>query len=169
MGPRMSHNVGLEVPALRHMRPKYQLLLYAEVFGETTHIHDKGRLVKRLAWRLRALAEGGLSDRARRRAGQRRRPPHEPAGGQGPRRPGPAGADEDPRGDVPGGRPPAPARRRHHPPVQGRDPAGPGPPFGGFEYEGQVFPSLSPVAKHVTGIHCNGYLFFRLGRKGDDR
>jgi hypothetical protein len=32
----------------------------------------------------------------------------------------------------------------------------------GFAYQGQVFASLSAVAKAVTGSHCNGFLFFRL-------
>ena len=31
----------------------------------------------------------------------------------------------------------------------------------GFEYDGQVYPSLSAVAKAITGTHCNGFLFFR--------
>jgi hypothetical protein len=31
----------------------------------------------------------------------------------------------------------------------------------GFAYQGQVYPSLSAVAKAVTGSHTNGYLFFR--------
>jgi hypothetical protein len=35
----------------------------------------------------------------------------------------------------------------------------------GFAYQGQVFASLSAVAKAVTGSHCNGYLFFRLTHK----
>jgi hypothetical protein len=34
----------------------------------------------------------------------------------------------------------------------------------GFEYDGQVYASLSAVAKAVTGSHCSGYLFFRLGQ-----
>jgi hypothetical protein len=38
----------------------------------------------------------------------------------------------------------------------------------GFEYAGQVYASLSAVAKAITGSHCNGYLFFRLGQ-GDNR
>jgi hypothetical protein len=40
---------------------------------------------------------------------------------------------------------------------------------GGFEYEGQVYRSLSAVAKHITGAHCNGFLFFQgaLAGKGD--
>src|SRR6516162_5920339 len=32
----------------------------------------------------------------------------------------------------------------------------------GFLYAGHTYPSLSAVAKAVTGSHCNGYLFFRL-------
>jgi hypothetical protein len=32
----------------------------------------------------------------------------------------------------------------------------------GFEYEGQVFTSLSAVANHITGSHYNGYLSFRI-------
>ncbi len=36
----------------------------------------------------------------------------------------------------------------------------------GFEYEGEAYKSLSAVAKKITGSHCNGYLFFRLGKEG---
>jgi Protein of unknown function (DUF2924) len=32
----------------------------------------------------------------------------------------------------------------------------------GFAYQGTVYPSLSAVAKAITGSHCNGFLFFRL-------
>ena len=39
----------------------------------------------------------------------------------------------------------------------------------GFEFEGEVYKSLSAVAKHITGSHCNGYLFFRLTKNGGDR
>ena len=31
----------------------------------------------------------------------------------------------------------------------------------GFEYQGQTFKTLSAVAKAVTGVHWNGYLFFK--------
>ena len=31
----------------------------------------------------------------------------------------------------------------------------------GFEHQGQVYPSLSAVAKAITGSHCNGFLFFK--------
>ena len=32
----------------------------------------------------------------------------------------------------------------------------------GFEYEGEVYRTLSAVAKAVTGAHWNGYHFFGL-------
>jgi hypothetical protein len=31
----------------------------------------------------------------------------------------------------------------------------------GFAYGGRVYPSLSAVAKVITGSHCNGFHFFR--------
>jgi hypothetical protein len=37
----------------------------------------------------------------------------------------------------------------------------------GFEFEGEVYRTLSAVAKKVTGTHWNGYHFFRLGTKGN--
>jgi len=39
----------------------------------------------------------------------------------------------------------------------------------GFEFAGQAFESLSAVAKAITGSHCNGFLFFRLGKYGAKR
>jgi hypothetical protein len=36
----------------------------------------------------------------------------------------------------------------------------------GFVYDGQLFASLSAVAKAVTGSHCNGFWFFGLTRRG---
>jgi hypothetical protein len=35
----------------------------------------------------------------------------------------------------------------------------------GFSYDGATFPSLSAVAKHITGTHWNGLLFFGLRRR----
>lgn len=34
----------------------------------------------------------------------------------------------------------------------------------GFEWEGDVFRSLSALAKHITGTKWNGYTFFGLER-----
>src|SRR5687768_18310160 len=41
---------------------------YLEVFGEPTRSGNRDFLFKRLAWRIQSLAEGTLSERARRRA-----------------------------------------------------------------------------------------------------
>jgi hypothetical protein len=37
----------------------------------------------------------------------------------------------------------------------------------GFEFEGELYKTISAVAKTITGQHCNGYHFFRLG--GEDK
>jgi hypothetical protein len=39
----------------------------------------------------------------------------------------------------------------------------------GFAFEGQVYPSLSAVAKAATGSHCNGYLFFRTALNNQEQ
>ena len=64
----MDLNVGKEVAALQRMTVKELRARYAEVFGEETLAQNRAWLVKRIAWRLQALAEGGLSERALRRA-----------------------------------------------------------------------------------------------------
>ena len=140
---------------------------YAEIFGETTYAGHKGWLVKRIAWRLQALAEGDLSERARQRA---RELANDAALRLSPPKPRSMPTSLDGTTDQPGvahPRPVAPDRRLP-------------PPGGiiqrlykgqqlqvtvlqsGFAYQGQVFASLSAVAKAITGSHCNGFLFFRL-------
>ena len=64
----MTLNVGKEVAAMERMTNKQLRERYAEVFGEPTAANNKAWLVKRVTWRFQANAEGGLSDRARRRA-----------------------------------------------------------------------------------------------------
>jgi Protein of unknown function (DUF2924) len=140
---------------------------YAEVFGEPTNAAHKSWLVKRIAWRLQARAEGDLSERARQRAAQlasdadlRLSPPSPqklPASQNaatlscGPKTPAPFEPDR---------RLPQPGviinrlykdRQLQVTVLQS-----------GFAFQGQVFASLSAVAKAITGSHCNGYLFFRL-------
>jgi hypothetical protein len=61
-------NVGQIVSELRRMTVTELRRKYAEVFGEQTRSGHKDYLVRRIAWRVQANAEGGLSDRARRRA-----------------------------------------------------------------------------------------------------
>jgi hypothetical protein len=141
---------------------------YAEIFGEPTHAGHKGWLVKRIAWRLQAVAEGDLSERARQRAAQlandadlRLSPPNPPtsfASADVPTSNGiattgsaPAGADR---------RLPQPGAVIHRL-YKGRE-LQVTVLQSGFAYGGQVFASLSAVAKAITGSHCNGYVFFRL-------
>jgi hypothetical protein len=60
----------MEMESLRRasmadLRKKYQ-----DVFQEETRCRHREHLFRRIAWRLQALAEGGLSERARRRANE---------------------------------------------------------------------------------------------------
>ena len=132
---------GLTVAALR---TKYQ-----EVFGEESNSSHKQFLFRRIAWRMQANAEGGLSERARRRAAEiadeadlRIRAPksfstESPSGGEwsdGSQR------QRDCRLKVLGD---------------------------GFEYESRRYRSLSAIAREVTGTRWNGLLFFGLAERRD--
>jgi hypothetical protein len=66
----MHVNVAREVAALRTMSVGELRAKYAQVFGEETRVGNKVWLVRRIVWRLQALAEGDLSERARRRAAE---------------------------------------------------------------------------------------------------
>src|ERR1700722_705995 len=66
----MQVNVGKEVAAMRQMTIKELRAKYAEAFGEMTNVGNKPWLLKRIAWRLQAVAEGDLSERARQRASE---------------------------------------------------------------------------------------------------
>jgi hypothetical protein len=138
---------------------------YLEIFGEESRSNHKQFLFRRIAWRIQAIAEGGLSERARRRALEiandadlRIRAPRtmfgrdttiDPklsitrklAGGLDPRLP-PAGSflERDYKG------------RRVIVKVL----------VDGFEFEGQIYRSLSAIAREVTGTKWNGFLFFNL-------
>jgi hypothetical protein len=156
-------NIAKEVAALERLTVKQLRQKYVEVFGEETNGHNKVWLVRRIAWRLQVLAEGDLSERARRRAGElacdaelRMNPPvptpvaAEPEGAPPPRVL-PFQADDSlaPPGTV--------ITRRYKSDVLQVKVL----PHG-FEYEGEVYKSMSAVAKKVTGSHCNGFLFFDL-------
>jgi hypothetical protein len=54
---------GLRRASMTALREKYQ-----EVFQEATRCRNREHLFRRIAWRLQALAEGDLSERARGRA-----------------------------------------------------------------------------------------------------
>jgi hypothetical protein len=133
-------------------------------FGEQTNANNKSWLLKRIIWRLHVLAEGDLSERARRRATElandadlRLSPPKakDAPVAEGSRTvtiPLPNGDRIPPAGSII-------SRTYKGATLQVRilD--------GGFEFEGEVYRSLSAVAKQATGQHPNGFAFFRLGQE----
>ena len=163
----MGINVGKAVAALRRCTVAELREKYAEIFNEETRSRHKDYLLRRIAWRLQSLEEGDLSERARRRAAE-------------------FAADSDVRLSAPRNKAsPAPGRTKVatlHISQDGRLPM-PGAVItrqykgetivvrvlpAGFEHEGEVYRTLSAVAKAVTGTHWNGYHFFRLGKKGSN-
>jgi hypothetical protein len=151
----------LDRMSVDELREKHRL-----VFGEENRSRHKDYLRKRIAWRLQSLAEGGLSERARKRAEElandadlRIRMPAAPQ----------VTPDAEPRTEVLQF-------------VENRDTRLPMPGTvlsrryrgqdvrvtvlnDGFEFEGEVFRSLTAIAKAVTGSHWNGMLFFGLTKK----
>jgi hypothetical protein len=152
-------NLVNEVATLQRLTIGQLRQRFAELFGEATAASNRTWLVKRIVWRMQALAEGDLSERARRRAAELAR-------------------DADlrlnaPRSQTATATTPEPVRVPT--PVDHRLPP-PGTiltrPYKGqlvqvqvltegFAYAGHVYSSLSAVAKAITGSHTNGYLFFR--------
>ena len=142
-----------KLATLPHLRVNDLKSMYAEVFGEPTKANNRDWLTKRLAWRLQAKALGGLSERALARAKElaneadlRTTPPPSYATV-------PTASERDPRLPAPG----AVLTRHykgitHHVEVLAD----------GFIWNGQTYPTLSKVAKAITGQHLNGFQFFGL-------
>jgi hypothetical protein len=134
---------------------------WVEVWNESCRSRNKDYLRKRIAWRIQAVAYGGLSERALRRAAEL--------------------ADETFLNTRMGRVSPVQAggpvvQKRIHAPGDSRIPA-PGAVIvreyqgrkllvgvleNGFEFEGRIYRSLSAIAKEVTGAHWNGVHFFGL-------
>src|SRR6516225_11261945 len=66
----MHVNVAKELAALETMTVNELRAKYAQMFEEETRVGNKAWLVKRIIWRLQALGEGDLPERARRRAAE---------------------------------------------------------------------------------------------------
>lgn len=159
----MSLNVQKELAGLGRMTVGQLRDRFAEVHGEPTRSFHKEFLVRRIIWRLQAIEEGDLTERARKRAAEiandadlRLRPPTSLKLVR---------ADDEQ--SVTTSLKVAPDQRL---PIPGslltRDYKGrrlnvrvlPE----GFEFEGEVYRSLSAIAKVVTGTHWNGWLFFGI-------
>jgi hypothetical protein len=159
----MTTDVEDELAALAGMSTSELCERYQQLFGQPVRTRHKQYLVRKIAWRIQALAEGDLTERARRRAAElandadvRLMPPKpRPADTVGATRV--VKAPTAPPGDarLPG---PGAAIVRQYKGRQVRVVVLPD----GFEYEGQRFKTLTAVAKHVTGCHLNGFRFFRL-------
>ena len=140
---------------------------YAELFGEETKSGNRQWLYRRVAWRIQALAYGGLSERARQRAAELARDADVRV--QAPRaivlqRPsntnarvltmsGRVVASSDSR--LP---PSGSVLRRSWKGTEHEVTVLPT----GFEYRGATYRSLSAIATAITGSHWNGFLYFGL-------
>ena len=163
----MSVNIAKEVAALGRLTVKDLRAKHIEVFGEATRSGNKDWLRKRIAWRIQANAHGDLSERARRRADELANdadlrttaPKVTPDSQVAITTTASVAFDHDSRLPMAG----AILRR----PYKGREVVVRVLPRG-FEYEGEVYRTLSAVARAVTGTHWNGYHFFNLkpGKNG---
>jgi hypothetical protein len=156
-------HIVIEIAALRSLKTRALKARYRELFGEDSRSSNPTHLVRRIAWRLQAIASGDLSERARARAAELAR-------------------DADLRLQ------PTPEVCRQIRATDGpqiRSASDPRiPPVGetltreyrghtiavkivaeGCEWNGRVYGSLSAVAWHATGTRWNGYAFFRLNGK----
>jgi hypothetical protein len=160
----MGSNIEKEVERLRRMTVDELRVRYTEVFGEPARACHRAWLLKRIVWRLQALAEGDLSERARRRAVElandadlhilpTRRAREDLAGLATLLATTTSGSPPDRRLPPPGT---ILVRRYRGQSVQVKVLSA------GFEYQETNYGSLSAVAKAITGSHCNGFLFFRL-------
>jgi Protein of unknown function (DUF2924) len=159
--------VGAEIAALPQLAVQDLRTRYAEVFGEGTRSGNRAWLIKRLAWRLQALAEGDLSERAKQRAAEladdadlRTTAPRERETPRPVNRSNARSPKADHRLPPPGTVITRQYKGAHLEVLVQRD---------GFTYAGARYPTLSAVAKTITGSHCNGFLFFRLTGKGGAR
>ncbi len=136
---------------------------YRELFGSTARSFNRQWLYRRCAWRLQALAEGDMTERVKRLreralaiaddADVRVVPPRAPTSDATcPHQVGPIQIKQDNRLPV--------ANTTLERPFKGRLYEVKVLP-NGFEFDGEIYQSLSAVAHKITGCHWNGYHFFR--------
>ena len=166
----MNSSVRMQIEEVQRMTVGLLREKYRDVFGEESRSNHKQFLIRRIAWRLQALSEGDLSERARQRAMEiandadlRIRAPREflrPEQGDAADRTFVSrfNGSKDARLPVPG----TEITREYHGKqlvVRVLE--------DGFEYDGRRFRSLSAIASKATGSRWNGFLFFGLkGREG---
>ncbi len=164
------HDLATELAALDRMTTGDLAERYAELHGQPCRTRHRAYLIRKIAWRLQADAEGDLSERARKRAAElandaevRVMAPKTmicpPQIGESAvvTRPVPTVQSKptDPRLPAPGSAIVREYKGRTHRVVVLKD--------GGFEYEGERYRTLSAVAKRITRSHINGFRFFKVG------
>jgi hypothetical protein len=157
---RQNTSMWREIDGMRHQTVGQLKAKYREVFGHESRSNHKQFLVRRIAWRLQANAEGSLSERARQRASDlaeeaelRIRAPESFLRQLS----GPTGQQRcDPRLPAPGTWLTCEFRGQHIA-VEVLEK--------GFLYRERVYNSLSAVAREVTGVQWNGFAFFALDRQ----
>ncbi|TWT71560.1 DUF2924 domain-containing protein [Crateriforma conspicua] len=159
----MSPKTTTEIAKLADMTVAQLRDRYEAVFNEECRSRNKQYLIRRIAWRLQANEEGGLSAEAKKKAvalavdaESRVTAPREHKNTKVVEAKPAAFVDWDPR--LP---PPNTVLERQYKGEMIRVVV----LQEGFEYEGERYRSLTAVAKKVTGTHTNGFLFFRLGRR----
>ena len=150
--------VAEKIDALRRMTATELRQEHLAVFGEPSGSGNRPYLLRRIAWRIQAQAEGGLSERALARARSleneadlRMNPPRLAEPALPPDKVAPLAA---------GPQPPMPGTHLFRD-YKGQRLAVRVLPKG-FEYEGVVYRSLTAVATAITGNHWNGNRFFKL-------
>ena len=161
----MSNPVLRQIEEVQRMTVRELHEKYREIFGEESRSNHRQFLIRRIAWRLQALAEGGLSERARQRALEiandtdlRIRAPRnflKPEGNDEADRTvvSRLQGSKDERLPMPGTELTREYRGQRVV-VRVLD--------DGFEYNGRCFRSLSSIASEVTGVRWHGFLFFGL-------
>jgi hypothetical protein len=155
----MSPEATMQLASLSDLTTDQLIKKYETLSGEKCRSRNRRYVYRRVAWMVQAKHEGGLSERALLRAGVI-------AGESLVRVTAPrTKAKSEVESTVPDDwdqRIPPPGNlieRRY----KGRtlrilvlsD---------GFEYEGERYKSLTAIARVITGSHCNGFLFFKLGQ-----
>ena len=167
----MMHDIAAEIAALDRLSTGDLAERYAELHGQPCRTHHRAYLIRKVAWRIQANAEGDLSERARKRAAEladdaevRVMAPKTmicpPQMGESATvtRSVPTGGDKptDSRLPSPGSAIVRKYKGRTIRVVVLDDGKG-------FECDGERFRTLSALTKKITGSHMNGFRFFRLG------
>ncbi len=153
-----------QIAALRRLSVRELQAEWESVFGRPARSSNRTHLWRRLAWELQARAHGGISTDAHTRIAElapevldctMRATRANPAAGDGDVaiRPADPRRVRDPRLPTPGTIIVKNYKGRELRLVVHED---------HFELDGQSFNSLSQAARHVTGSHWNGRLFWRL-------